>query len=252
MQTTTSHDGTTIAYERVGDGPTIVVAAGALCDRTSFADLTERLAPAFTVVNYDRRGRGDSGDSAPYAPAREVDDLAAVIEATGDEAFVFGHSSGAILTLEAAAAGVRMAKLVAYEPPYVEREAPGLLEEVQALVACGRRDEAVSAFIVYTGMPPEFLPMIQASPMWATMVGAADTIWHDLTIVGDGTVPADRMAAITVPTLIGDGGESAEEMHIGAKTIAGVVPGARTLTVPGQNHNIAPDELATLLTDFFA
>ena len=125
VQTTTSADGTTIAFDRVGDGPVIVISPGALCDRGSFAEVAEVLASSYAVVNYDRRGRGDSGDTEPYAIEREVEDLAAVIAANGGAAVnVMGHSSGAMLGLEAAAAGHPMARLVAYEPPYVTRSTP--------------------------------------------------------------------------------------------------------------------------------
>ena len=251
--TTTSADGTTIAFDRVGDGPVIVLSPGALCDRTSFAGVADVLASSFTVVNYDRRGRGDSGDTEPYAIERKVEDLAAVIAANGGAATnVVGHSSGAMLGLEAAAAGHPMAGLVAYEPPYVSRFNPALIGEVRAHVADGRPDLAVEAFILETGMPAEFLPLARQLPMWPTMLACASTLWHDLTILGDGEVPVERMSRIAVPTLVVDGGESAEEMHVGAMTLAGVVPRARMLTVAGQGHDIALDVLAGVLADDFA
>jgi pimeloyl-ACP methyl ester carboxylesterase len=114
-----SADGTMIAFERAGQGPALILITGGLTDRTVTRSVAAELAPRFTVYAYDRRGRGSSGDTAPYSAEREVEDLAAVIGAAGGPALVFGHSSGAVLALEAAARGLAITKLAAYEPPYL-------------------------------------------------------------------------------------------------------------------------------------
>jgi pimeloyl-ACP methyl ester carboxylesterase len=213
VQTVTSPDGTTIAYQVTGTGPVLVVVVGAFCDRSTTADLTALLADAFTVVEYDRRGRGASGDTAPYAPQREVEDLTAVLAATGGTPFVYGHSSGAVVALEAAACGAPMRALVVYEPPCTaEDDASGdseeLLERVRALVGAGDRDGAAAAFLLAAGAPEEVVAMMRTGPGWLRMCELAPTLVYDLTLTDGGRVPVERLAHIGVPTLVLAGGDS--------------------------------------------
>jgi pimeloyl-ACP methyl ester carboxylesterase len=203
-----SADGTRIAYERFGDGPPIVIVGGLFCDRQSFRPLAEQLAPRFTAVTYDRRGRGDSGDTRPYAAEREVEDLGAVIAAVGGEASVYGHSSGAGLALEAAAAGLPITSLVLHEPPYggdddeSQREARDLAETVRVAVAEDRRGDAIKAFLTASGMPPEMADGAASDPK---MIAIARTMPYDFEVMGDregGTIPEERVRALRMPTLV--------------------------------------------------
>jgi pimeloyl-ACP methyl ester carboxylesterase len=260
MDTTTSADGTVIAYERAGDGPPLVVTVGAFCDRRTFvppAALTSR----FTVCTYDRRGRGDSGDSEDYSPDLEVADLAAVIDAVAGPAgspgaFVYGHSSGAALALRAAGHGVPMTAVVAYEAPYV---IPGTRElavdpagRIEAMVAAGNRADAVRFWMTdVTAAPPGVLAMMENSPMWPGLQALAHTLPYDLALGGDLGIPVDYLAKITVPVLVLGGASSPDWFQRTVEATAAAIPGARLVMVPGQAHNVPPEVIAPLLTDFF-
>ena len=172
LKTVTSADGTVIAFEQTGDGPPVILIGGAFNDRSTVAGLAAVLAPEVTAIAYDRRGRGDSADSGSYTVQREIDDVAALISHAGGSASVFGHSSGAILALEAAQRGVAIDKLAVYEPPYVvegTRARPGvdLADRVQALIDEGRRDEAAALFLAEgVGVPAEMVEGMRTSEMW--------------------------------------------------------------------------------------
>jgi pimeloyl-ACP methyl ester carboxylesterase len=255
METVQSADGTTIAYDRPGAGPALVLVLGAFCDRATPRTLVDVLAPDFTVYAYDRRGRGDSGDTPPYAVEREIEDLAAVIAAAGEGVFVFGHSSGAVLALEAAAGAVPIAKLVAYEPPYIvdgDRERPASLgDRVSGLIAAGRRAEAVEAFLLEgPEVPPDVIAMMKESPGWSGLEGIAHTLPYDLAICGDQSVPADRLATIEIPTLVLSGGDSPAWARNAVDAVAAAVPDARQRTLAGQTHGVADDVLAPVLVEF--
>jgi pimeloyl-ACP methyl ester carboxylesterase len=260
FETVASADGTRIAFERIGDGPPVVLIGGAFNDRSTVAGLAAVLAPQFTVVTYDRRGRGDSGDSAAYAVEREVEDLAAVIAHAGGTASVFGHSSGAILALEAAQHGVSFGKLAAYEPTYViggtrPRPADDLAGRLRALIAAGDRDQAAALFLAENAlMPPEVIEGMRASQMWGWFTGLAHTLPYDVTICGPGMVlPAGRLAAITIPVLAIGGGASPPWLPAAARAVADAIPGARYVTLEGQDHGVLnqPDALQALLADYF-
>jgi pimeloyl-ACP methyl ester carboxylesterase len=257
METVRSADGTPIALERSGTGPALVMALGAFNDRHSKPELAALLAPHFTVVAYDRRGRGDSGDTAPYAVGREIEDLAAVVAAVHDNApvHVFGHSSGAVLGLRAAAAGVPIAKLAVYEPPVAVIDgtpAPtdrDLVGRVAAAVAAGRRGDAAKLFMTEAiGMPAEVVAMIEGSQGWPALVALAHTLPYDLTITAEALSPA-LLTRIAVPTLAIDGGASPPFMHETAAAIATVVPDAKHVTLPGQTHDEDPAVLAPVLAE---
>jgi pimeloyl-ACP methyl ester carboxylesterase len=213
VETARSADGTRIAIDRYGEGPPLVVVLGAFADRSTPSALAGMLAPAFTVFSYDRRGRGSSGDTAPYAVEREIEDLDAVVDVAGGSALVFGHSSGAVLAVEAAARGLPFTRMVVYEPPYIvegTRARPsGLATRVGELIASGRRSEAAELFLVEgPGVPPDVLTKMKAAPMWSQFEAIAHTLPYDLAICGDQVVPADRLATIDVPTLALSGGDS--------------------------------------------
>ncbi|HEY4244249.1 MAG TPA: alpha/beta fold hydrolase [Kofleriaceae bacterium] len=265
MTTARSADGTPIAYDVRGSGPRLVLVDGAFCHR-AFGP-TPKLAPVlaarFTVVAYDRRGRNESGDTKPYAVAREVEDLAAVLAATGGPAFVFGQSSGAVLAVRAAAAGVPITKLALYEPPLVVEGAPPPAPvdrwgDVDALVAADQRGDAVKAFMRMVGVPGFVLPIMRVMPgVWSKLTAAAHTLPYDHAVLGDiGTtkpLPADlvaALAAVAVPTLVAVGGKGAPWMRHAVDLVAGAIRGATKRELPGQRHDADPKVIAAALADF--
>jgi pimeloyl-ACP methyl ester carboxylesterase len=257
----TSKDGTRIAYERLGRGPALILVGGALSTRADSAKLARLLADDFTVYSYDRRGRGDSGDTRPYAVSREIEDLAALIVAAGGSSRVYGKSSGASLALEAASRlGERITQLAIYEAPY--SAAHGAAEEWKAfraqldrLLAEDRRADAVIHFMKFVGAPDAAIAGMTSSPAWAGMQAMAPTLAYDNAVVGDDrSVPVDRVAKITASTLVMDGGASVATMPFmrpTADTLAETIPGARRRTIDGQDHDVDPNVLAPILLEFF-
>jgi pimeloyl-ACP methyl ester carboxylesterase len=261
MRTVTSRDGTKIALDILGDGPPVIFVGGALADRSAGAPLAAVLARNFTVFNYDRRGRGDSGDTPPYAIEREVEDIAALIADAGGTAFLLGGSSGAVLALDATASGLAVNRLALYEPPFVvDGSAPpvpgDMVGILTSLVAAGRRSDAVEHYLTKAlGVPSAAVAAMRDSPFWMQWEATAHTLAYDFTIMA-GTVsgeplPAGRWAAITVPTLVMDGGASPAQMHSGAQALADLLPTAERRTLPGQTHDVDVEVLTGVLTDFF-
>src|ERR1700710_2658842 len=185
-----SSDGTTIAYDVAGSGPALVLTGGAFNTRHSPGELVGLLAPHFTVFTWDRRGRGESGNAVPYSGEREVDDLAAVITAAGGTALAYGHSSGAILTLEAAMHGAPISRVAVYEPPYVP-ENMAAMAGVQPALDAG--DPSLAALTFVKGTGAENTDGLTQSPWWPSMVALAGTLPHDLALTGDGVVPVQRL-----------------------------------------------------------
>jgi pimeloyl-ACP methyl ester carboxylesterase len=214
------------------------------------------LTDGFTVFNYDRRGRGPSGDTPPYAVQREVEDLEAVIGAAGGSAFVYGTSSGAALVLEAAAAGLTITKLALWEPPYIMdpamRPPSDTAETFERLVSEGRRGDAVEFFMAnLVGMPAEFVAQARSQPWWGATEALAHTLAYDATIMGDYSVPVDRAELVAAPTLVITGGASFPFMHETAKALASALPNGEVRTLEGQSHDVAPQVIAPALTQFF-
>ena len=260
MDTVTSVDGTTIAYERRGDGPPLIVVGGAMSDRRAAAPLAELLAGSFNVVAYDRRGRGDSGDTPPYAPAREVEDLAALIEVLGGVASVHGHSSGAVLSLDAAAHGLAISRLTLYEPPFmVDDTRPAVPEDfvanLEQLTASGRRGDAVEYFMTTgVGLPPQMVAQGRNEPMWPALERLAHTLPYDGRIMGDTMrgrpLPRERWSTVTIPVLVLDGGASPEWQRTATRSLAGVLPNAEHRTLESQTHRADPEVLAPVVAAF--
>ena len=251
-----SKDGTRIAYDRSGTGPAVVMVGGASVDRWANAPVGELLADRFTVFNYDRRGRGPSGDTPPYAVAREIEDLDALIGAAGGSAFAYGTSSGAALVLEAAIAGVPITKLALWEPPYIIdpalRPPSDAAETYEKLVSDGRRGDAVEFFMTrVVGMPAAFVEQARSQPWWAPTEALAHTLAYDARIMGDYSVPLDRAAGVEVPTLLLTGGASPPFMLETAEAIAKTLPNAEIQTLEGQTHDVAPTAIAPVLEGFF-
>jgi pimeloyl-ACP methyl ester carboxylesterase len=260
LQLVASKDGTRIAYSVSGSGPRLVVVSGAMGHRAlSFArQMTEGLSQRFTVVDYDRRGRGESGDAQPYAVAREVEDLAAVVAGPGQgDCHVVGLSSGAALALEAAASGVPMKGLVAYEPPYMVGSDPtgkpdaDYLQKMQALVAAGKRDEAVSYFMRTVGVPGPMLFVMRLMPFWKDAKAVAHTLPYDGAVMGDFSLPAARLKKVRAPTVLMNGSKSPRTLQEGTAAAAAAIPGARHVVLPKQTHAVKPAALASALAAAF-
>ena len=218
MQVVTSKDGTTIAYDKQGEGPAVILVAGALCARLSWSgpQLSNLLAPHFTVYNYDRRGRGDSGDTKPYAVAREVEDIEALIDEAGGSAYLYGHSSGAALVLEAAVQlGQKIKKLALYDAPYheeaVDRHAyKDYIKQLTQALAADHQGDAVAAFMHYVGMPTDQIEAMRQSPAWPQLEAIAPALAYDhAAILGEDSFCTDeRIAVVTAPILVMYGGAS--------------------------------------------
>ncbi|TFD76124.1 alpha/beta hydrolase [Cryobacterium sp. Sr8] len=255
-ETVRSADGSTIAYVTRGTGPALILVGGAFSTRQSAGAIASLLAANYRVYAYDRRGRGDSTDIQPYAIEREIEDLAALIEAAGGSAFVYGHSSGAVLALEAAAAGLPITKLAAYEPPYTSAEPgsptlDGWGHSVQAALDAGDRDRAAVLFMRGTGADPAVVEGMTQLAFWPGMLAIAHTLPYDLALVGSGSVPTERFHRIAAPTLLLHGGNSPAWAGIATSVIAEAIPGARHVTVEGQDHAADPAVLAPVLVEFF-
>jgi pimeloyl-ACP methyl ester carboxylesterase len=262
MHTVVSHDGTSIAYDRAGDGPPVILVDGAMCYRGSGPSrpLAARLAPRFTVLTYDRRGRGDSGDTAPYAIEREVDDLATLVKEAGGSAYVYGVSSGAALALEAAHHGVPVTKLALYEAPFIVDDSrrpvtDEYVARMHELIATGRPGEAVREFMRLVDVPAVGIVAMRLMPVWSRLTAVAPTLLYDTALTAPlqhGTpLPADRWSGATMPTLVMAGGRSPAWMQNANRALAGVLPHADHRTLPGQTHMVRPDAIAPALIDFF-
>lgn len=259
MRTVISKDGTPIAFDQTGQGPALILVAGAMTTRTAWPALAERLAPHFSVFAYDRRGRGDSGDNAPYAVEREIEDIAALITEAGGTAFVYGHSSGGALALEAAAQlGEKVQKLAIYEVPYndapeARRAWRAYIQHLTESLAAGRRGDAAALFMQYVGIPAEQIEATRQSPAWPQLEAVAPTLAYDHTaILGqEASVPLERAAHILTPTLSINGSASFPFMYETARALSQAMPHAQMRTLEGQGHAPAEDVLAPVLQAFF-
>jgi pimeloyl-ACP methyl ester carboxylesterase len=257
MGKASSSDRTAIAFRRSGTGPPVILVAGAFFDHSQLDELAALLAARFTVLNYDRRGRGDSGDTPPYAVEREIEDLDALIRTAGGTACVFGVSSGGALALEAAAAGLAIEKLVVYEPPYVVDDtrppvAPDISTRLSDLISAGRRGDAAALFMTEGALiPADVVAGMRAQPFWPDTEAMAHTLAYDAAIMGPGSaLPTRRLAAVAAPTLVVDGGASPDWIGNAAQAIADVLPNATRTTLPDQTHDVAQVILAPVVTKF--
>ncbi|MFD9464631.1 alpha/beta fold hydrolase [Streptomyces sp. NPDC060027] len=253
---TISRDGTPIAYERYGDGPTVVLVGGAMCTGATLAPLAQALSDRFGAVTYDRRGRGASGDTAPFAVDREVEDIAALIDAFGGGAALYGISSGGALALEATASGLPVREVAVYETPFAVDEVAAkgraeYTERLTELLAQDRRGDAVELFMTLVGTPPEMIAGVRMSHAWAGMEAIAPTLAYDNAAMGDSGVPRERLAAVTVPVLSIAGDGSPEWMRAAARTVAEAAPDGSYRTLAGQTHMVDPQVLAPVLAEFF-
>ncbi|GLV59990.1 alpha/beta hydrolase [Dictyobacter sp. S3.2.2.5] len=258
MGTVYSKDGTAIAFDRSGEGTPLILVDGAMCYRGfgPMGDLVPKLAPHFTVFSYDRRGRGESGDTLPYAVEREIEDLDALIQEAGGSAFVYGISSGAALSLAATASGLVIKKLALYEPPFnldegTRAQSLASLAQLRRLSAEDRRGEMVEAFMTQVGLPAEAISQMRNAPSWPMMEALAPTLAYDLTILGDGSLPRGRASSISIPTLVMAGGAGWPWMLDSTQELASAIPNAQYRVLEGQTHEVAADAIAPALIEFF-
>jgi pimeloyl-ACP methyl ester carboxylesterase len=260
VERTQSRDGTPIAFDRSGEGPPVICVPGLFQHRAidpGTAALAALLAPRFTVFHYDRRGRGDSGDTAPYAVEREVEDLGALIEEAGGSAALYGMSSGGALALEAAARGLAVTRLAVYEPPFTDDQGnigpdDELAAGIAAQVEAGRPGDAVALFMTASGVPADAVAQMRGAPFWAGLESVAHTMPYDMALMGDTTLLSARAPSVAVPTLVIDGGASPPWGRRSADAVAAAVPGAERRTLEGQTHEVASEVLAPVLAEFFA
>jgi pimeloyl-ACP methyl ester carboxylesterase len=263
MNKVTSKDGTQIAYETKGAGPAVILVDGALCYRSfgPMPHLAELLASHFTVYLYDRRGRGESGNSMPFAVEREVEDIEALIKVAGGSAFVFGTSSGGCLALEAAIKlGDKIKKLAMYEPSYNSDEAArqdwkDYWKKLSELLAARRRGDAAALFMQFVGTPAEQIDGMRQAPVWPMFEAVAPTLAYDAAAIGeDRSAPVKRAANVRVPVLVMDGGANLAVMpfmHNTATALAKAMPHAQQRTLEGQTHDVNLEVLAPVLAEFF-
>ena len=263
MPTVPSADGTTIAYETAGAGPALILVDGAMCYRDfgPARSLAAALADRFTVYLYDRRGRGESGNTLPWAEEREIDDLAAVLTAAGGEAALLACSSGAVLAADAANRLRGVTRLALYEPPFIvddthaPREAT-FVPDTEDLIARDDRSGALKKFMKHVGMPAAMVHIMALTPPWKKLKAVAPTLPYDLRILGDTGrgVPLDasRWSGVTVPALVMDGGKSPQYMRNAAKALSEALPKAQYRTLPGQTHMVKAGAIAPVVKEFLA
>ncbi|MCU1551773.1 MAG: alpha/beta hydrolase [Glaciihabitans sp.] len=258
----TSEDGTQIAFDRIGDGPHVMIyVAGATQHRagdTFTLRVAELLGAEFTTLTFDRRGRGESGDTLPYSIDREIDDIAALVAEAGGSAMLFGHSSGAVLALDAVARDIGISKAALYEAPLMtESGAPpaedGYLISLTKRLADGDRGGAVELFMQLTGMPNEAITGMREGPWWPALEAVAPTLAYDGTVMADAQSQpwGVHWAAITIPILVMNGDQSHAIMGPAAEKLSAVLPNAKHVVLAGQTHEPRPEVLAPLLADFF-
>ncbi|GAA3960123.1 alpha/beta fold hydrolase [Actinoplanes auranticolor] len=262
MPTVTSADGTTIAYETTGTGPALILVDGAMCYRGQgpARGLAAALADTYTVYLYDRRGRGDSGNTLPWSPQREIEDLAALLAAAGGTAYLLGCSSGAVLAADAAHHLPGFSGIALYEPPFIvdDTHAPRpdtFLAETEALIAAGDTGAAVKKFLRSVDMPGFAVQILALLPPFRKIKAAAPTLPYDLRLLGDTGrgVPLDpqRWSGVTVPALVMDGGKSPVYMRNAARALSEALPKAEYRTLPGQTHLVKPAAIAPVVKEFF-
>lgn len=250
MNSVKSADGTAIAVDKTGSGPALVVVVGAFGDRHSKKSLSAGLADRFTVFEYDRRGRGDSGPLGDVTVEREIEDLAAVVAHTGEKPFVFGDSSGGAIAIAAAAAGVDVRKIAAYEVPFTKGPSFDFADELSALVSSGGHSEAVERFLILVGTPPEAIAGMKQSPHWPHMASFAATLPIDVRLCNDGRIPEDQLAKVKVP-LLAIAGDRGPWAVAAANSIAMAAPHGESEVLAGYGHDVPDAVLSRVVSAYF-
>jgi pimeloyl-ACP methyl ester carboxylesterase len=260
MNTLRSHDGTMIAYDKRGEGPALILVDGALTVHSSGSgsELARLLAPRFSVYGFDRRGRGESGDTLPYAVDWEIGDIEALIDRAGAPAFLYGHSSGGPLAMRAAIRlGGKVSKIAMYEPPYnndpgVQESWSQYLRQLRQALAEGRRGDAVALFMRFVGTPAEQIARLRRAPSWPGMEAVAPTLAYDhAAIMGEPwSVPAELAARVSVPALVMAGDAGLPFMPDAARVLSQALPQGQLRMLKGQTHEVNPGVLAPVLAEF--
>jgi pimeloyl-ACP methyl ester carboxylesterase len=258
MPTTTSKDGTTITYEKTGNGPNVILVNGALAHRNlnGEEDLASGLSKNFTVIYYDRRGRGESSDTAPYAVEREIEDIEALINEAGGRVCLYGSSSGASLALLAAEklGPGKIIKLALYEPPYDSGDTRQYAKEknrINELIVRRRPGDAVEVFLKSRGFPDEAVQGMKESPEWKEIERVGPTLVYDFEVLDDGMIPVEVATNVAVPTKIMVGEKSFDFMHETANKLSQVIPDSHRKTLKDQTHEVSPEAMAQELMEFF-
>jgi pimeloyl-ACP methyl ester carboxylesterase len=259
MATVQSKDGTAISFDKIGRGEPVIMVDGALCSR-GFGPLPKigkMLSENFTVINYDRRGRNESGNTLPYSVDREIEDIEALLTEAGGSAYVVGFSSGAALALNAAAKGANIRKLVLYEAPYVLNQGghnPPIdtAEQLSQLIAAGKRGDAVKFFMKDMVGLPAFMPFIMSLlPVWSKLKAVAHTLPYDAATLGGFAIPLKMAATVTTPTLVVGGEKSPISLRNAVQKLADAIPGSERMTLKGQTHNVSAKAIVPVLKDYF-
>ncbi len=251
-----SKDGTVIAYDKYGHGPAVVISGGTVGDRSQQADVAQLLATEFTVFNFDRRGRGETELKGPYTRDGEFEDLDAMIHVAGGSAFVYGTSGPGVMALLAASSGRLVStikKMVLWEPPFVlDGHIPSNYKhQLESMLAEGQRGDMVELFMTSAvGMPKEVVASMRQMPFWPAQEALAHTLVYDAILMGDYSIPKDRIARVKVPTLVIDGG-TIPFVTASCEAVATAMPNAKRLTLPGQPHNVDPNAIAPAIIEFF-
>ncbi len=246
----------TIAFDQIGEGPPVILVLGAFNTRATGAPLAAALAAQHTVINYDRRGRGDSGDSAPYAVEREIEDIDGLVQRAGGSAALFGFSSGAALALAAAAHGLAITRLALFDLPLTVDPPANPVDHaaaLDALVRAGRRGDAVEYFqLRMVGIPEPVVAQLRHAPLRPALEVMAHTLVYEATILGHGQLSLDRARAVRVPTLALAAGAGPPFMRETAQALARAVPDGRALVLENATHDLVPEVLAPPLLRFYA
>jgi pimeloyl-ACP methyl ester carboxylesterase len=254
-----SKDGTLIIYNKTGSGPAVILVDGAFCSRNfgPMPKLAPLLAKSFTVFRYDRRARGDSGDTQPYAVQREIEDIEALINVAGGSAFLFGISSGAVLCIRAVAAGLHIKKLALFEPPFItdamrKRPPADARERLTGMIAGGKRADAVKYYLTKViRMPAIVAIIIRFTSNWSSMKANANSLPYDMAVLGDCMMPEDKVAAIHIPAIVIDSEKSPLSLRKPAQLLAAALPNGQRRSLKGQIHNVPPNILVPVLVEFF-
>jgi pimeloyl-ACP methyl ester carboxylesterase len=259
MEKVISKDGTEIAFDRMGSGPPLILVHGAMIYRSfpQAVALAKELSAQFTVINYDRRGRGDSGDTLPYSPEREIEDIDAIIKTLGESPYLFGMSSGAALVIHSVAQSLQIRKIALYEPPFVatnfdqQQASLKFISEVQSMIAQNRRGDAMKSFMKKVGVPAPIRIFMPLMSFWKHGLKIAHTLPYDLTILSDQSVPKELLAKIRIPSLVMSGESTAPALRMAAEATAQSIPHCEYKILAKQSHNVSPKVLAAELAAFF-
>ncbi len=258
MNTVISKDGTTIAYNKAGNGPAVILIDGAFCSKDfgPMPKLVPLLSNHCTVITYDRRARGDSGDTHPYAVEREIEDIDALIDMAGGSANLFAISSGAILALKAVAHGLIVTRLALFEPPFVGNEKgrrPANAEEqLKQMIAEGKKGDACKFYLTKLIGLPAIVPFILSlTPNWPKMKANANSLPYDAAICGDFNLPTELVASVTIPTIVIDSEKSPETLRKPVREVAEILPNGRKKSLKGKMHDVPPKILVPALVEFY-